>query len=147
MWPGLGAGKAGGGAGPSPSGSLSISWGRGLSVFFLKWRSPTGERGRQGEGREDQFPSVFSWFEGGRGWLQNRLVSSKVWSLVFSKFSRVLCVVVRCELVACSPKRKGEAQKSRQEGRSLHQGPRLPHTRCGILGRRPKVSGPQLVDL
>lgn len=42
--------------------------------------------------------------------------------------------VVRCESVSRSPKRKGEAQKLRQEGkdlRSLLQGPCLPRTAAG----------------
>lgn len=82
-----------------------------MTVFFLKWRRPTKERGHLGEGSEGQFLLIFSWFEGGRGRLQNHVGSSKVWSLGFSKFSRALCALVRCELVAYSPKGKGEAQK------------------------------------
>lgn len=89
--------EAGGRTGPS-SGPLSISRGRGvLSVFFIKLGSPIGKKAPR-EGCEDEFLWIFSWSEGGRGWLHKSVGSPKVWSLGLSKFSRVLCAVVRCVL-------------------------------------------------
>lgn len=96
-----------------------------------------------------------SWSEGGRGWLHKSVESPKMWSLGLSKFSRVLCAVVGCELVECSARGKGEAQGFHAAGETGREGALKPLpgalcltcTCCVILGRCLNVSGPQLVYL